>query len=199
MRLFFCFFMVAFSFTWNLRGEEKIYLSPLGDDMNRGCEKYPLATLEGVRDKIRKTRMEKSFMDTLFVEIQPGTYYITHAFQLTEEDSGMPSAPVVFRGDKNKRPVICGGRRTGRFEEIASGLWRVFIPEVAELGFYFEQLYVNGERRFRAQTPDKGSYMFPKRVEETILDSSEKKNPGFASQKLVIRADDLPSLSSYVA
>lgn len=195
MRLFLCFFVVAFSFTWNLMAEERLFLSPQGRDSSLGSKDEPLATLDGVRDRICEMRKEKSFTDTLFVEIQPGTYYITHAFQLTDVDSGTLSAPIVFRGDKNNRPVVCGGRKTARFEEFSTGLWRVFIPEVADLGFHFEQLYINGERRFRAQTPNRGTFMFPKRVEETVLDSLSG-DPIFASQKLIVRAEDYSILNS---
>ena len=189
MKLFFCFFIMVFSFIGNLAAEERLFLSPHGQDSNTGSKDQPLATLEGVRNRIREMREEKPFTDTVFVEIQPGTYFITHAFQLTDNDSGQPSAPIVFRGERNDRPIICGGRKASRFEEVAPGLWRVFIPEVADLGFYFEQLYINGERRFRAQTPNRGMFMFPERVEETVLDSLNGQ-PAFTSQKLVVRAED---------
>ncbi|MRY74768.1 right-handed parallel beta-helix repeat-containing protein [Parabacteroides distasonis] len=195
MRLFFYFFVIAFSFIGNLVAEERLFLSPQGQDSNLGSKDKPLATLEGVRDRIRKMRKEKSFTDTLFVEIQSGTYYITHAFQLTEDDSGTLSAPIVFLGDKNNKPIVCGGRKTVRFEEVTDSLWRAFIPEVADLGFYFEQLYINGERRFRAQTPNRGTFMFPKRVEETVLDSLSGK-PAFASQKLVVKTEDYSILNT---
>lgn len=195
MRLFFCLFVVAISFVGNLAAEERLFLSPQGQDSNLGSKDKPLATLEGVRDRIREMRKEKSFTDTLFVEMQAGTYYITRAFQLTEDDSGTLSAPIVFLGDKNNKPIVCGGRKTVRFEEVTNSLWRVFIPEVADLGFYFEQLYINGERRFRAQTPNRGTFMFPGRVEETVLDSLSGK-PAFASQKLVVKAEDFSILNT---
>lgn len=71
---------------------------------------------------------------------------------------------LIFRGDQKDRPLISGGRTTGRFEAVTPQLWRVYIPEVANYGFYFEQLYINGERRFRAQTPNHGDFFKPKRI-----------------------------------
>ena len=186
----FCAFFLLLS--GKIDAEERIYLSLSGNDMNLGTKESPLASLDGVRDKIREIHRSGSFKDTLFVEIQPGTYHITQAFQLTEKDFGEQPVPIVFRGSKTDRPVICGGRKTDRFEKVSSSLWRVFIPEVANFGFYFEQLYVNGERRFRAQTPNRGSFFSPKRVDEMILDSVEVKTSGLASQKLVVKSEDMP-------
>ena len=173
----------------------KIYVSPRGDDGNTGSLHQPLATFEGARDKIRELRLDKQITDTVFVEVQSGTYYISHAWMLTGKDSGTPQAPVIFRGDENDRPVVCGGKKTDRFEEVTPGLWRVYIPEVADLGFYFEQLYVNGQRRFRAQTPNKGEFVKVKRIEETVLDASGSQGPTFAVQKMVVPAEYLPILN----
>jgi len=178
-----------------LRADVKLYVSPDGDDRNPGSQGQPLATLEGARDKIRQLRFDKQISDTIFVEVQSGTYYITQAFQLTAEDSGTPQSPVVFYGAKDNRPLICGGKTTDRFEEVTPGLWRVYIPEVAHYGLYFEQLYINGQRRFRAQTPDRGQFSRVERLEETILDSSGYRIADFASQKLVVSAKDLPILN----
>ena len=173
----------------------KIYVSPNGDDKNSGSQDRPLATLEGARDKIRELRFTTQLTDTIFVELQSGTYYITQAFDLTAEDSGTPQSPVVFYGAAANRPLTCGGKPTGRFEEMTPGLWRVYIPEVADYGLYFEQLYVNGQRRFRAQTPNRGEFAKVKRLEETILDSSGYAASDFASQKLMVSAGDLPILN----
>lgn len=177
-----------------LSAGEKIYVSPNGNDKNSGSRDQPLATLEGARDKIRQLRFDRQITDTIFVELQSGTYYITQAFNLTEEDSGTPQSPVVFYGAKDNRPLISGGKTIDRFEEVTPGLWRVYIPEVADYGFYFEQLYVNGQRRFRAQTPNRGEFSKVKRVDETILDPSGSATSDFAMQKLVVSAEGLPHL-----
>lgn len=175
----------------------KLYLSPNGNDKNVGTQVQPLATLEGARDKIKKMRMSENITDTIFVNILPGTYYMTKRFELTENIASSQS-PVVFRGKKEDRPVFCGGKQAGRFEVIQPGLWRTYIPEVAECGFYFEQLYVNGKRRHRAQTPNKGMFSFVKKVDETILDTTKSRLPLFASQKIFLHnaeADILKDMS----
>ncbi|MBN2763202.1 MAG: right-handed parallel beta-helix repeat-containing protein, partial [Bacteroidales bacterium] len=58
-------------------------------------------------------------------------------------------------------------------------------------GFYFEQLYINGERRFRAQTPDRGEFHFVRNVTETVLD---KETGVPAIQKIDIYPSDFSLL-----
>jgi parallel beta-helix repeat protein len=155
----------------------------------------PLATLSGARDKIRELRSRGTVNDTIFVKILPGTYRLTEPFVLTDEDAGTVQSPVVYTAATAERPVICGGIETARFEVVKPGLWRVFIPE-ARYGFRFEQLYVNGERRFRAQTPNRGAFLKIKHVETDTLSRGKVnadyygKVPDFALQKIYPMAEN---------
>lgn len=167
-----------------------IYLSPSGDDNNQGTAVRPLASLNGARDKIRELRSRENLRDTVFVSISGGTYYLHEPFVLMPEDSGTENAPVVFAGDDGNRPLFCGGMETASFEEVHPHLWRVFIPEVSRYGFYFEQLYINGERRFRAQTPNRGLFYNVKQCSETVLDDQGGRAPAFSTQKITPRNNE---------
>jgi len=108
--------------------------------------------------------------------------------ELSASDARTQQAPVVFRGQSNSRTVFYGGMEPGRFEVVNPELWRVYIPEVARFGLYFEQLYLNGERRFRAQTPNHGEFFRVKRMEETVIDSQGGQIPAFTSKKMSLHA-----------
>lgn len=191
--IFFTF--TIFLISQALNAGVKIYMSPHGNDGNTGSIHQPLATFEGARNKIRELRLKEQIIDTIFVEVQSGTYYITHAFALTEKDSGTPQTVVVFRGNENDRPLVCGGKKTNRFEEVTPNLWRVYIPEVADLGFYFEQLYINGERRIRARTPNGEDLLHLKRVNEIILDTTRQNYiAAFAAQKVIVNTEEWQTL-----
>ncbi|MDR1981260.1 MAG: hypothetical protein LBQ39_06565, partial [Tannerellaceae bacterium] len=136
---------------------QTLYVSPQGDDKYKGSQEQPLSSLTGARDRIRELRRQGALTDTVFVKLMPGTYFLAEALTLTEEDAATAQSPVVFTAATDERPLFCGGRETGKFEVVAPGLWRTFVPE-ARYGFRFEQLYINGERRFRAQTPNRGSF-----------------------------------------
>ena len=188
-RLFFSFLLLACGF-FTAGGEViRIYMSPTGHDGNTGAKDRPVASLTGARDLIRSIRGQKLLTDTIYVEVAPGEYYQNEPLALTSPDAGTAQSPVVFRGQPNVRTVIYGGRKTGRFEVVQPGLWRVFIPEAANYGMYFEQLYVNGERRFRAQTPNRGFFNMVKRTEETAFDTVGERMSSFTVQKVALHAD----------
>jgi len=188
-KIFICFWFIVFGVFFAKSESIHIYISPSGNDFNSGSKEQPLATLTAARDLIRTSRAKKSFNDTVFVEVAPGEYFMNRALELSPLDAGTQQAPVIFRAQPNSRTVFYGGIETERFEVINAGLWRVFIPEVPRFGFYFEQLYINGERRFRAQTPNHGEFYRVKKMEETVLDSQGGRVPVYASQKMLIHAD----------
>jgi hypothetical protein len=80
------------------------------------------------------------------------------------------------------------------FEVIRPGLWRAFVPEAAEYGFRFEQLYVKGERRYRAQTPNRGEFYRVDRVTETAFDTP-KGSVDFAVHKVKLRGENIHAVS----
>jgi hypothetical protein len=167
---------------------QTIYLSPQGNDSNVGSKEQPLASLTGARDKIREWRRQGIAKETIVVRIQEGNYYMNEPCVFTEEDAGTSASPVVFRAENPEvRPVFCGGMNLGNFELVQEGsirMWRTYIPETALYGFYFEQLYVNGERRFRAQTPNHGSFFQPQRVTSTALDSPGREKQALGDTKV---------------
>ncbi|MEG2066245.1 MAG: right-handed parallel beta-helix repeat-containing protein [Tannerellaceae bacterium] len=175
--------------------EVRIYVSPNGNDTNSGSINEPLGSFEGAKNKIRALRMNKQVSDTIFVEVQGGIYPITHALTFTEEDSGTEQAPVVFCGNEKDRPILCGGKSVNCFEKVSPNLWRASIPEVADYGLYFEQLYVNGERRVRARTPNGNDLLHLKRVDEITLDTAGQNYvAAFAAQKIIVNAEELLAL-----
>ncbi|MDD4591323.1 MAG: right-handed parallel beta-helix repeat-containing protein [Parabacteroides sp.] len=167
---------------------QTFFIATSGDDNAPGTRDKPLASIIEARDRIRELRNQKKITDTVYVKIFSGNYYLAETLTFSEEDTGTPQSPTVYTSVTDERPVLYGGMETGRFEIINPNLWRVFIPEVAMYGLYFEQLYINGERRFRAQSPNRGDFNMVKRVEETVIDSSIE-TLTFAVQKVVLHED----------
>ena len=80
----------------------------------------------------------------------------------------------ILRGGPGARPIISGGVRITGFQPAAEkGLWQAKIPAVAQGKWYFEQLWVNGQRVTRARSPNK-FWFYLKDAKETIL----KPDPG---------------------
>ena len=152
---------------------QTIHVSVTGDDNNPGTEALPLASVSAANEKVKGLRLNGLVNDTIFVRIKSGTYFITEPVEFNPEHSGTKEFPVVFIGDSEDRPVICGGMALDPFEVVYPGLWRVYVPQVVESGLYFEQLYINDERRFRARTPNKGEFYKVERASESVFGRHE--------------------------
>ena len=77
----------------------RIYVAPTGSDSANG--KSPdsaFATLERARDEIRRLKSSGPLpAGGVIVELANGDYVRSTSFELGEQDSGKPGAPVVYR------------------------------------------------------------------------------------------------------
>jgi len=77
--------------------------------------------------------------------------FLQKPLTLTEADSG-----TLIQGAAHA--TLSGGRVLKDWKKGRGELWEVEIPEVKEGKWYFRQLWVNGERRQRARTPNTGYF-----------------------------------------
>ncbi|HHU26509.1 MAG TPA: right-handed parallel beta-helix repeat-containing protein [Bacteroidales bacterium] len=174
---------------------QTFFVSTTGDDNASGSRENPLATITEARDRIRELRKQQLLTDTIHVKVFPGTYLLTEAITFTSEDSGTEQSPTVYTSATGERPLFLGGIETGSFEVESPTLWKVFIPET-RLGFSFEQVYINGERRFRAQTPNRGSFFQVGKMEKVFqIGSGERTN--FSVHKFAPEAKDASFLTDF--
>ena len=142
------------------------YVSPAGDDAWSGTladpardgEDGPFASLEHARDAVRELRERRTPTSPTLVLIRGGTYRLGSPVVFTPADSGTASAPVVYAAHRDEVPVFSGGRTIGPWVRGADGAWLAFVPGVAEGDWSFSQLFVNGRRRRRARSPNRGYF-----------------------------------------
>lgn len=148
-----------------------IYVSHQGEEDNSGTQDSPISSLKSALPKIALLK-QNPLLDTIFVNIEEGSYYMDEPLMITPEHSGSKRSPIIFMGNSNKeKSVFYGGIKLPLFEKIDNGLWRTKVPNVP-LGYRFEQLYINGQRRFRAQTPSRGDFFSVKAVQQIPLDTN---------------------------
>lgn len=182
IRLYFLLVIVFLFFTDGFA--QHIYVSPQGNDQNPGTKDMPLATLTAARDRIRAYRKQyPDLQHPLQVLIQKGEYIMSETLMMTMEDSGTENSPLLFKGEDGV--VFYGGFYLNKFEQVSENLWKVDVPEVRKYGWRFEQLYINGERVSRAQSPNKGFYN-PVSVKETVIVGGEGRIAELAIQKIKI-------------
>ena len=140
-----------------------LHVSPKGNDTWSGRLDFPnpagtdgpLATLTGARDAVRKLKQQPGGLaGPVRVLIHAGEYYIADPVVFTPEDSGTADAPIAYEAaPEEERPVIHSGRRITGWK-VDNGRWFADLPDVANGNWEFGALWVNGERRMPARTPN---------------------------------------------
>ena len=128
---------------------QTFYVVPDGNDSAAGTEAAPFATLEKARDAARAARKT----EPVTIVLRGGTYWLPQTFTLGPEDSN-----TTFEAYKYEAPILSGGRLITDWKETAPGRWETTVKEVAEGKWYFEQLFINDQRRFRATLPKNGYF-----------------------------------------
>ena len=123
---------------------------------NAGGTDGPLASLVGARDAIRKARAgNPGGIGPVTVQVRGGVYRLATPFVLEPQDSGTAEAPVIFEAFPGERPVFSGGRPITGFRQNGN-LWEAEILEAKAGQWYFRQLFVAGQRRGVARSPNTG-------------------------------------------
>lgn len=148
----------------------------------------PFLTLEAARDAVRKRRQTHGLpAGSVTVWLRGGDYVRTTPFELTEEDSGTPEAPVMYQAWPNETVCILGGRRLAptAFTPVTDPAVRARLAEgvrdrvvqvdlrtqgVTDLGTFESrgfsrktvpahlELFVNDQPMTVAQWPDAGQF-----------------------------------------
>ncbi|MCP4641349.1 MAG: right-handed parallel beta-helix repeat-containing protein, partial [bacterium] len=123
-------------------------------ESNADASDGPLATPTGACDRVRVLRAEGA-AGPVRVLFRGGVYRVTEALVLSPEDGGSREAPVTYAACPGEDVVISGGRPiTGWKQE--DDLWTVELPDVKSGAWRFSALWVNGEYRAPARTPNEG-------------------------------------------
>ena len=129
------------------------YVATNGNDAAAGTLAAPFATLDRARAAVQALK-QRARATPIVVMVRGGTYFLKSTLRFTADDSGSAQAPVVYQAYPGETPVISGGRQvTGWKLDAKTGYWVASLPSDFQ---YFEQLFVNGKRRFRPRTTKDG-------------------------------------------
>jgi hypothetical protein len=143
----------------------EIYVSPDGRDTWSGTIPIanadetdgPLGTIAEARENIHRRKLEGRLPGSVIVRLRGGKHHLTKPVTFTADDS----APVTFTPYEGEQASISGGRKIeGWREETRDGrvVWVTELPEVASGNEYYQQFFVNGQRRNRPRVPREGFY-----------------------------------------
>ncbi|HOW67360.1 MAG TPA: right-handed parallel beta-helix repeat-containing protein [Candidatus Paceibacterota bacterium] len=122
------------TFLWEPKesARAEFFVSPGGSDDYPGTEQKPFATLERARDALRQARQAGNLpAGEVTIWLRGGDYPLRKAFELSGEDSGTPEAPVVWRGYRNERARLLGGRVITGFRPVTDGAARARLDATA--------------------------------------------------------------------
>jgi len=131
---------------------ETFYVAPAGNDQWPGTQAKPFATLARARDAIRALKERGQFDAPVKVLIRGGIYWLPQTLVFTPQDSGTEQRPITYAAYPGERPVISAGRRITGWRREAEGPWSAPAEPT------FRQLFVNGERRTMARSPNEGYF-----------------------------------------
>lgn len=138
-------------------------VSPAGNDgwsgrlaqPNRNKTDGPVATLAAAQ-KLVRAAMAKGTPGPLRVVIRGGTYTLSEPLRFGPQDCGSAACPVIYAAASGETAVFSGGTPLTGWRKGEGSLWVADIPAVRSGEWYFHQLFVNGQRRTRARTPNEG-------------------------------------------
>lgn len=97
-----------------------LFVATDGNDANPGTESQPFATLERARDEIRLRKAGGPLpAGEIIVELRGGVYERSRPFELTDKDSGVGNAPVVYRARNGEVVRLVGGRVVTGWKPVA--------------------------------------------------------------------------------
>lgn len=106
--------------------------------------------------QIARQRRASGILDEsspMVIHLQPGNYWLDRPLELTADDSGTPESPLILDGEG--RATLSLGRPVTGWQEMRIGRLRVWTAPVPWTDF--RQMWVNGQRRTLARTPDAGT------------------------------------------
>jgi hypothetical protein len=161
--------------------ESTYHVASTGQDRTSqsGSKSEPFAS---VPYALQRTRQDASDLPVTIL-IREGVYRLPEPIELSPEDSGTPGAPVTIAAYPGEAPVLSGGTSISGWQQDGP-LW-VTTVDLSQLPLSsFNALWVDGELRTRARTPNDGYFQSTGTIAPLMpLGSPRDQNPkGFRFQ-----------------
>ena len=134
-----------------------LVVAPDGRDDNPGTRESPLASMAGARDAVRRI-LQAGTDEDVTVLFRGGPYPLQGPVVFGLEDSAPAGRTITYAAWPGETPVFSGGRRIDGWRQTSRSTWTASLPEAAAGQWAFRCLYINGQRRTLARSPDDGRY-----------------------------------------
>jgi parallel beta-helix repeat protein len=147
--------LAVFASSLQLLAAETIFVSPLGNDSwnglseTRAGDNGPVVSLQKALDLASENKARE-------IQLLPGRYELKAPVEITSKHSRTADRPLLIRAQDGARVILSGGRKITRWQRDANNaaLWHATVSEKLDGSSEFRQLFINGERKIRARTPN---------------------------------------------
>lgn len=136
----------------------RVHVALDGKDSNPGTEAQPLATIDAAVAKLRMSATDRTKTSATII-LHDGIYFLEKPITISAADSGSEKYPLMIKAATDAHPILSGGQQINNWQPtMVNGktLWVADLPEVRSGQWNFHQLFVNGQRRPRAASPNQG-------------------------------------------
>ena len=145
--IFFIVFTVLLS-SLKVQAQTNYFVSPKGNDANRGTQASPFASINRALIEARKTsgKVEIDFLE--------GTYSLNRPIVFTPGDSRKENETLTITNFENQKVTVSGGVALNlKWKEYKNGIWQAKV----EQDLLFDELFVNGQLQRMARYPNYNS------------------------------------------
>ena len=132
-----------------------IYVSPNGKDGNKGTKRSPLQSVQLAKN-LAVEILESGKQKEVTVWLGDENYPVTEPLIFEPLKSADKNTKLVFKAEKNSKPVISGGIQIIGWKKNDDGLWEAQFPKELTETSDFRELFVNEKRATRARFPNEG-------------------------------------------
>jgi hypothetical protein len=140
-------------------------VSPEGNDHwsgtlvepNRDRSDGPFATVARAQSQLREIKQHGEFDRPVTVYLRGGRYLLREPIVFTPEDSGTEKFYITYANFPGEEPVLSGGKVLKEWGTMEGRNWAL-VKNADNRPMVTNQLFVDGERRQRAKTPNEGYY-----------------------------------------
>jgi hypothetical protein len=136
---------IAVLLSLNVQAQVNYFVSPAGNDANRGTLVKPFATITRALAETRKTK------GSVVVNLLKGNYYLDKPIVFTAEDSRNGEKTLTVKSFKNEKVTISGSvPLVLQWEVYKNGIWKAKVTK----RLIFDELFVNGQLQKMARYPN---------------------------------------------
>jgi len=141
------YLILIITFLWpiGLFAQTSFYVSPKGNDTNKGTQAKPFASISKAVVEARKKSGE------IVIYLMGGYFHLSQPIVFTPDDSRKKNETLIIKNFKDQKVTISGGIALNlNWRKYKNGIWQTNVTQ----DVIFDELFVNGQLQRMARYPN---------------------------------------------